>query len=209
MKIYDASLPITNSMLVWEGDEKVIIQTIATVEKDGVRLSKFSFGSHTGTHIDSPNHFLENGIGVDEISLEKLVGICRVFDLTKIKSLEIFPHHIEKEDIRKGDRIIFKTGNFALLKNSTFPKSYVSLSEDAASFLVDKGIYLVGTDFLGIEKKGSPNHPVHKMLLSSGVVIVEGLDLSEVQEGKYNLVCLPLRVVGVDGSPARVLLIKK
>lgn len=209
MEIHDVSLPIKNSMLVWDGDEKVSIQTIATVKNNGVRLTHFSFGSHTGTHIDSPNHFLEDGVGVDEISLEKLVGICKVVDLTKIKSLEIFPYHLKKKDIKKGDRIIFKTGNFSLLKKSTLPKSYVSLSEVGARFLVDKGIYLVGTDFLGIEKRGNPGHPVHKMLLSNGVVVVEGLDLSEVEEGIYDIVCLPLRVVGADGSPARVLLIRK
>lgn len=195
-------------MLVWEGDEKVSIQTIATVKKNGVKISKFSFGSHTGTHIDSPSHFLENGIGVDEISLEKLVGKCIVIDLTKIKSLEISSYHLEKKNIKKGDRVILKTGNFALLKKTTFPKSYIFLSEDGARFLVDKEIHLIGCDFLGIEKKGVSGHPVHKMLLSNGVVIVEGLDLSEIGEGKYNLVCLPLRVVGADGSPARALLIK-
>jgi len=209
MKIYDVSLPIKNSMLVWPGNKDVSIQNIKTFKKDGVRLTHFSFGSHTGTHIDAPNHFLENGKGVDKIDLEKLVGVCKVLDLTKIKSLEILPHHLEEKDIKKGDRIIFKTGNFSLLKKSTFPKSYVSLSEDAANFLVDKEICLVGTDFLGIEKKGNPKHPVHKTLLSNGIVIVEGLDLSKVKEGIYDIVCLPLKVVGGDGSPARVLLIRK
>lgn len=209
MKIYDVSLPITDSMLVWGDDEKVSIQTVATVEKDGVRLSKFSFGSHTGTHIDGPNHFLKDAGGVDEISLEKLIGRCMVIDLTKIKGLEILPSHLDKVDIKKGDRIVFKTGNFLLLKKSTFPKSYVSLSESGASFLVERGVCLVGTDFLGIEKRGNLGHPVHKMLLSNGIVIVEGLDLSEVKEGIYDIICLPLRVVGADGSPARVMLIKR
>ena len=195
-------------MLVWEGDGKVSIQTLATVEKDGVRLSKFSFGSHTGTHIDSPNHFLRDKEGVDKISLEKLLGRCFVIDLTKIKGLEILPCHLDKVDIKKGDRIVFKTGNFLLLKKSTFPKEYVSLSEEAARFLVDKGVCLVGTDFLGIEKRGNPGHPVHKMLLSNGIVIVEGLDMGKIKEGEYDIICLPLRVVGADGSPARVLLIK-
>lgn len=209
MKIYDVSLPITDSMLVWGDDEKVSIQTVATVEKDGVRLSKFSFGSHTGTHIDAPNHFLRDREGVDKISLEKLIGRCMVIDLTKIKGLEILPSHLDKVDIKKGDRVVFKTGNFLLLKKSTFPKSYVSLSESGASFLVERGVCLVGTDFLGIEKRGNLGHPVHKMLLSNGIVIVEGLDLSEVEEGIYDIICLPLRVVGADGSPARVMLIKR
>lgn len=196
-------------MLVWEGDEKVSIQTLATVKKDGVRLSKLSFGSHTGTHIDSPNHFLEKGVGVDKIDLEKLIGKCFVIDLTKIKGLEITSSHLKKIKIKKGDRIIFRTGNATILKKSSFPKEYVSLSEEAADFLAKKGVSLVGTDFLGIEKKGNPGHPVHKMLLSNGIVIVEGLDMEGIKEGEYDIVCLPLRIVGVDGSPARVLLIKR
>lgn len=209
MKIYDVSMPIKNSMLIWPGDKGVAIENLKTFNKDGVKLTHFSFGSHTGTHVDAPNHFLEAGLGVDEISLEKLIGRCFVIDLTKIKSLEILPQHLEKRDIKNGDRILFRTGNFSLLKQSSFPKSYVSLSEDAAKFLVDKGVWLVGTDFLGIEKRGNPNHPVHKILLSNGVVVVEGLDLSEIKEGVYDIICLPLRIVGTDGSPARAILIKK
>ncbi len=196
-------------MLVWERDEKVSIQTLATVERDGVRLSKFSFGSHTGTHIDSSNHFLRDARGIDKISLEKLIGRCFVIDLTKIKGLEILPHHLDKIDIKKGDRIIFRTGNFKFLKQSTFPKSYVSLSESGASFLVERGVCLVGTDFLGIEKRGNPGHSVHKILLSNGIIIVEGLDLGEIREGEYDIICLPLRVVGADGSPARAVLIRR
>lgn len=209
MKIYDVSLPIKNSMLVWPDNQDVNIERVKTFKKDRVRLTRFSFGSHTGTHIDAPNHFLENGISVAEIDLEKLIGKCIVVDLTKIKSLEILPEHLKSLAIKKGDRIIFRTGNFALLKESSFPKKYVSLSEAAAQFLVKIGVSLVGTDFLGIEKRGNPNHPVHKTLLANGVVIVEGLDLSEIKTGAYDIVCLPLKVVGADGSPARALLIKK
>ena len=209
MKTYDISLPIKNSMLVWEGKKKVSIKNLATVKKDGVKLSHFSFGSHTGTHIDAPSHFLQEGIDIDEISLKKLIGQCRVVDLTKIDHEEILQSDIAKVGIKKEDRILFKTGNFALLKKSTFPKNYISLSEKGAAFLVEKGIYLVGTDFLGIEKKGNSNHPVHKMLLGNGVVIVEGLDLSEIEKGVYDIICLPLKIVGVDGSPARVLLIER
>jgi len=209
MKIYDVSLPIENSMLVWEGDNKVSIKTIATVKRDGVALSRFSFGSHTGTHIDAPNHFLEEKPGIDKIDLDKLIGRCIVVDLTKIKGLKILPQHLKKINIKKGDRIVFKTRNFSLLKRSSFPKDYVSLSIEAARFLVDRSIFLVGIDFLGIEKRGNPNHPVHKTLLSNGVVIVEGLDLSKIEKGVYDIICLPLKVVGADGSPARALLIKK
>lgn len=209
MKIYDVTLPIENSMLVWEGGKKVSIRQITTVDKDNIALSQFSFGSHTGTHIDAPSHFLKEGIGVDKVSLEKLIGHCRVIDLSNIHHLEILPEDFEKLGIKKGDRILFKTGNFRLLKNPTFPKNYVYLSIEGSKFLADKKINLVGTDFLGIEKKSNPGHPIHKILLLAEIVVVEGLDLREVPEGSYKIFCLPLRVVGADGSPARVILVKE
>lgn len=208
MKIYDVSMPIHNKMLVWEGDPYVSITPVATIKKDGVALSHFSLGGHTGTHIDAPSHFLENGNTLDKIPLEKLIGKCRVLDLTKIDHQEILLSDIESYNIQKGERILFKTGNFRLLKNSDFPKTYVSLSLEAADFLVEKEIELVGTDFLGIEKKGSPGHPVHKKLLSHNIVIVEGLNLENVMEGEYEMICLPLNVLGVDGAPARVILVE-
>ncbi len=110
--------------------------------------------------------------------------------------------------IKKGSRILFKTGNFKLLKKRIFPQSYVSLSLEGAKYLAKKEIYLVGTDFLGIEKENSPGHLVHKALLAAGIVNVEGLDLSEVPPGKYQIFCFPLKVIGADGAPARVFLIK-
>lgn len=209
MKIYDVSMPIHNNMLVWEGDPKVSIETVATIAKDGARLSHFSLGSHTGTHVDAPSHFLENGDTVNKISLEKFIGKCRVFDLTHLDHQEILVSDIATYNIQKGERMLFKTGNFRLLKNSVFPKSYISLSLEAAEFLVEKDVLLVGTDFLGIEKKANPGHGVHKALLSHNIVIVEGIYLANVPEGEYSMICLPLNVIGVEGAPARVVLIKK
>lgn len=209
MMLYDVSMPIHSSMLVWDGDPKVSITPVATVAKDGVALSHFSFGNHTGTHVDAPSHFLENGNTIDRIPLKKFIGKCRVLDLTHIDHNEILVSDIAEYNIQKGERILFKTGNFALLKNLEFPKNYISLSLPAAEFLVEKGVVLVGTDFLGIEKKSSPGHPVHKALLSKEIVIVEGLALEDVPAGEYDMMCLPIRVVGIDGAPARVVLIKK
>lgn len=196
-------------MLIWPGDPGVSIEVKTTVKKDGVRLSYFSFGSHIGTHIDAPNHFLENATGIDKIVLEKLIGECNVLDFTKLKHLEITPKDLAHVPIRKGSRMLFKTGNFRFLKERTFPEHYVSLSLEGAEYLAKKEVYLVGTDFLGIEKRRNPGHPVHKTLLSAGIVNVEGLDLADVPAGKYELICLPLRVVGADGCPARVVLIKE
>ncbi|MBI2465407.1 cyclase family protein [Candidatus Shapirobacteria bacterium] len=209
MKIYDVTLPIHKDMLVWEGDESVSIEQTATLAKDEVALTRFSFGSHTGTHIDAPSHFLQNGKTLDKIPLNKLIGKCRVLDLTGIKHQEIQVSDLSERNITKGDRILLKTGNFRLLRKATFPKKYISLSLEAAEFLVKKEVVLVGTDFLSIEKKANPNHPVHKALLSKGIVNVEGLNLENVPAGKYEMICLPLHVVGVDGAPARVILVER
>lgn len=208
MKIYDVSMPIYSNMLVWPGDKEVVIKTTATVEKDGVGDSYLSFGSHTGTHVDAPKHFVKGGFGIDKIDLEKLIGECLVVDVTGIDHKEILPSDLTDIPITKGSRILFKTGNYRFIKKSVFPDSYVSLSLEAAQVLVQKGIFLVGIDFLGIEKRKNPGHPVHTTLLKAGIVNVEGLDLSEVPAGKYQLMCLPIKVKDSDGAPARVVLIQ-
>lgn len=209
MKIYDVSVPIKQNMLVWPGDSGVEIKILRTVKKDGIGESRFSFGSHTGTHIDAPSHFLERGMSIDKITPRKLIGDCRVVDLTNLGRQEILAEDISGLSIKKGERILLKTGNSFLLFKKNFPKNYVYLSLEGARFLADKKINLVGADFLGIEKKGNPNHPTHKVLLGAGIVLVEGLNLREVLEGSYKIFCLPLRVVGADGSPARVILVKE
>lgn len=209
MKIYDVSVPIKNGMLVWPGDSGVKIETLTTVKKDGIGESRFSFGSHTGTHVDAPNHFVKDGTGVDKILLKKLFGECEVLDLTKIGHQEILPSDLKGAKVKKGTRILFKTGSYKYFHGSKFPDSYVSLSLSAAEYLAKIEVYLVGIDFLGIEKRKNPGHPVHKTLLKNGIVNVEGLDLSNVSAGKYTIICMPLKVVDADGSPARVLLIKE
>lgn len=209
MKIYDVSVPIKNGMLLWPGDIGVKIETLTTVKKNGIGESRFSFGSHTGTHVDAPNHFVKDGIGVDKIFLKKLFGDCIVLDLTKIGHQEILLSDFKGAKIKKGTRILFKTGNYKYLHGTKFPDSYVSLSLSAAEYLSKKEVYLVGIDFLGIEKRKNPGHPVHKTLLKNGIVNVEGLDLSNISAGKYTIICMPLKVVDADGSPARVLLIKE
>lgn len=195
-------------MLVWPGDPGVRIDVKTTVAKHGVKLSWLSFSSHTGTHVDAPSHFLEKGVDLEKVPLEKFIGPCHVLDLTFVRKREISKEDLSRFQIRKGDRILFKTGNFRFLKKKTFPPSYLSLSLEAANLLAQKKIHLVGTDFLGIEKRKNPGHPVHTTLLGAGIVIVEGLDLAKVPAGRYQLFCLPFNVVGVDGAPARVILIQ-
>lgn len=205
MQFFDISLTIHNSMITWPGDIPASIKVEETVEEDGVRLSSIFLGSHTGTHVDAPNHFVKGATGVDQIALEKLIGSCKVIDLTTLQRKEILPEDF-KIPISEGDRVLLKTGNFKFLQENEFPDEYVSLSLEAAEFLVSKKINLIGIDFLGIEKQGNPDHPVHTTLLKAGIVLVEGLELSQVEQGDYQLYCLPLKILGSDGSPARVIL---
>ena len=209
MKIYDITLPISETIPVWPGQPSIQIEPLSTVSKDGSAVSRLSFSSHTGTHVDAPAHFVEGGDTVDEIGPDKLIGLCRVLDFTWLKPGEgISDSHLEQYDIVAGERILLKTVNSQLLHNESFTSEYVHVSLEGASYLAQKGIALVGMDYLGIEKKGSPGHPVHTELLKKGIVIVEGIDLENVSAGEYELICLPLKIVGCDGSPARALLIK-
>lgn len=196
-------------MLLWPGDPGVVIETTATIEKNGVGESRFTFGGHTGTHIDAPSHFVANGKNIDELDLKKLIGQCTVVDLTHLDHNEIMPEDLSSVEITKGSRILFKTGNFKFLHGNTFPDKYMSLSVEGAKYLVEKGVVLVGTDFLGIEKRGNPDHPVHKALLQAEIINAEGLDLANVPAGEYELICLPINVAGVDGAPARAVLVEK
>ena len=208
MKIYDISLPITQGMMVYPNSPSPEITTKTTVKEHGVGSSLFTFGSHTGTHIDAPNHFLEDGKGIDTNDLQKCVGPCIVFDVTGINHLEIMPSDFDTTVVTAGSRILFKSEN-SFIDKTQFPQTFVSLSLESATVLVEKGAVLVGTDFLGIEKRKNPGHPVHTTLLQAGIVVVEGLDLSKIPAGEYELVCLPINVIGADGAPARVVLIEQ
>lgn len=166
-------------------------------------------GTHTGTHIDPPYHFVDNGARVDQLDLDMLVGEAIVADLRSCEGT-IEPEDLTTLDLPLGaKRVLLKTTNSGLWQSLPveFPNSYVSLSPEGATWIVDRGIGLVGIDFLSIEARGSPGHPTHVRLLEAGVVIVEGLNLYDVPSGEYTLVCLPLRIVDGDGAPARAILI--
>jgi len=195
MKIIDISMPLHPAMVVWAGQEKFRREEIKS--GDSV-ISLLKLSSHTGTHIDAPKHFVRRGKGIDQIALEKFIGPCQVVAIEKIRKVKI----------RKGDRILLKTKNSQrrLLQKKKFVKDYVSLALEDAKYLAKKKVNLLGIDYLGVEAKGNPGHPVHKTLLQAGIVIVEGLDLSKVKPGKYNLVALPLKIRAGDGAPARVVL---
>jgi arylformamidase len=166
-------------------------------------------GTHTGTHVDPPNHFLEGAAGIDRVPLDVLVGPAVVADGRHLDR-PIGPADLDALNIpEEARRVLLRTANSELWKATTvrFPDRYACLTLEGATWVVERGIRLIGLDFLSVEQKGAAGHPVHHTLLENGVVIVEGLNLSEVEPGEYILVCLPLRIADGDGGPARAVLI--
>ncbi len=172
--------------------------------KDPANVSMMCMGTHTGTHVDPPIHFVEGGYTVDQIPLEHLYGSSEVIDLTDVKT------EIKKEDIEhvRSKIVLFKTRSSQLWNYGEFRKDYVYLSEDAARWVVENRVKTVGIDYLSIASFGE-GAPVHKILLGGGVTIIEGLDLRDIKPGKYTLACLPLKIVAGDGAPARAILIEE
>jgi arylformamidase len=208
MKIYDVTVPISEKTPVYEGDPNVQIETANAIARgDAANVSRLCFGAHTGTHVDAPNHFVEGTRKIHELELEKLTGICRVVEIEN-SVVAIEAKHIV--NLKGVERVLFKTRNsdFWAEMEQGFRKDFTYIAPDAAKALVDLGIKLVGIDYLSVEKFGAETFDTHVTLLEKEVVIVEGLDLREVSGGDYELICLPLKVVGGtgDGAPARTIL---
>ena len=207
MEIYDITVPIRSSMPVYEGDPGVKIEPWSAFAKgDSSNVSMLSFGAHTGTHVDAPAHFVEGARRIDALSLDVLIGPARVLRVPDDLN-EIDPEFINRGDLSGVERVLFHTRN-STFWNEGFRKDFTHLLPEAAQLLVDRGIKLVGTDYLSIEKFHSGHHRTHLTLLSNNVVIVEGLNLAEVPEGDYELICLPLKIAegAGDGAPARAVL---
>jgi arylformamidase len=207
--IFDVSLGIGPSMLTWPGDPAVEVDPAKRLSKgDPANVSELRLGSHTGTHVDPPFHFIDGAPGVDALDLNVLVGPALVVDLRDAGE-SIGPAELDALDLPAGtERILFRTKNSELWKKPhvEFPDSYTALSPEGAAWCVERGLKLVGTDFLSIEARGASGHPTHVTLLRAGVIIVEGLDLSEIGPGAYKFSCTPLKIVGGDGAPARAIL---
>lgn len=204
MKIYDISLPISTQTIVWPGDPNVQINTQFDNTSQSTN-SSLAFSAHTGTHIDSPLHFLPNGKTVDEIDLEKINGPCQIINI-KRSAPEISLKDLKNSQILPSSRILFKTGNSELNEQNQFNQNFCSLSPEVAQFLADRQVALVGIDYLSIEPYDSPGHPIHKLLLSNQIVILEGLYLDHVPAGEYELVCLPLKLKNLEAAPCRAIL---
>jgi arylformamidase len=202
----DASLLLQSGMLVWPGDPLVKITQFKAISRgDSSNVSLLSLGAHTGTHMDAPRHFFDGGPGMDKLPLEAVIGPARVIairDRVSIQARELRAHRI-----RRGERIIFKThGSTARWRQPGFARDYVYVTNEAALFLADRGVRMVGVDYLSVGGFKKDSHETHRTLLGAGVWIIEGLELSSVPPGRYDLIALPLRILDADGAPARVVL---
>lgn len=208
MKIYDVTVPISNRVPIYTGDPTASVESVHEIGKgDPANVSKMCFGVHTGTHVDAPNHFIEGRRRVDQLDLEKLMGTCRVIAINESADA-IAPEHLG--DLGGVERVLFKTRNSAFWNNPEegFRTDFTFISPEAARVLAERGIKLVGIDYLSVERFGSTDFETHHTLLEKEVVIIEGVDLRQIEPGDYELICLPLNYLGGqgDGAPARTIL---
>lgn len=205
MKVWDISMSIHPGMTVYKNrDENRPVFTAVRDHAGGSAYeTKITLNLHTGTHLDAPLHILENGSTIDRIEPEKLITRCRVLDMSHVKD-RITRVELEARMIEAGDFLIFKTRNS---QQETFDFGFVFLEESGARYLREKKVKGVGIDSLGIERD-QPGHPTHRILMESGIIILEGLRLAHVEEGLYTLIALPLKLEGLEASPVRAVLIQ-
>lgn len=202
----DVSVPIRSGMVVWPNHPPVRIERVGDQRKGDICThSQISFGSHTGTHLDAPLHFLPGGKGLDAMPHSIMVGPARILEIgtpTDVLRESLRPHRI-----RRGERLLLKTGNSTRCwKTDSFLDDYVGVSLEAAAYLAERRVGLIGIDYLSIAGFHADAVGIHQTLLGAGVWILEGLNLSGVSPGRYQMICLPLNLTDADGGPARVLL---
>lgn len=208
MHTYDISVTISPDLPTWPGDPRVVLERVEKMEAGAdSNVTRLAMSAHTGTHIDAPYHFILEGISVDQVPVETLTGRAYVLHLPDVDLITATV--LEEASIPpRTRRVLFRTRNSDCWprQESHFRRDYVALSADGADYLVDRGVKLVGVDYLSIAPFDEVI-PTHRILLGAGIIIVEGLDLSQVSQGRYNFYCLPLKLSGADGAPARAILV--
>jgi arylformamidase len=204
MKLIDITVPLDAALPVYPGNTPFSLEAVKRIAQGGSsNVSSLHMSAHAGTHVDAPRHFFDSGDGVESLPLELLLGRVRVIEVMSSKG--IGPEAlrgIEAEDIR----VLIKTRNSRLWGSSEFHPDYVGVTAEGATYLVNHGVKVLGVDYLSVEEFHKPGAPAHHILLGGGTIVIEGLNLRDVEPGTYELFCLPLRVVGADGAPARVVL---
>lgn len=210
MPIYDISLTLSPDLPVWPGDPQIALELVESMDAGAhANVSRLSASVHSGTHVDAPHHFMNDGRTVESLSLDILTGPCFVLHLlddVDAITADVLAH----STIPSGTtRLLFKTRNSThwARNEKTFFSGFVGVTENGAEWLVEHRIILVGVDYLSVAPYRQ-SVPTHRILLGAGVVVVEGLNLTDVPQGDYLLYCLPLKLLGSDGAPARSILVK-
>jgi len=205
-RVLDVSIPNGHGMHVYPGDPMLRVEPVRRIAAGDVcNVSLLTMGSHTGTHVDAPFHFLADGPRLGDVGLDRMIGDALVADLRGRAAID--GAALADVPLRQGDILVCLTDNSRRWDAADFQRDFTYLTEDAAEALVARGVRAVGMDYLSIERFGSAEFPVHRRLLEAGIFIVEGLDLRAVEPGRYTLVCLPLKFPELDGAPARAVLL--
>ena len=205
LRFIDVSVPLTPGIPVYPGNPPFEMEAVKRIAQGGSsNVSRIAMGTHTGTHVDAPLHFFDGTPGADALALDLLIGRAHVVDMPKRGG--IGAEDLSRAGLREDLRVLLRTPNSALWNGTAFKQDYTYLAEDGAQYLLAQGVKLVGIDYLSVEQFKKPGAPAHRALLEAGVIIVEGLNLSDVDPGMYEMYCLPLRIAGADGAPARVVL---
>ena len=204
MKVIDISWPLFSGTTEYKDKKSLAFQAIKEFDKDGVRDAIITMGTHTGTHVDAPAHFLKDGKTIDQIGLGALIGQAHVVNcITAVDTITM--QDLQNIDIKQHEIVLLRTSNSALSPHDPFKKDFIYLDASAARFLVEKKVKAVGIDYLGIER-GNSEHPTHTIFMHHDIPIIEGLRLAHVQPGYYFFICLPLSIIGLEAAPARAIL---
>jgi arylformamidase len=206
MKLIDVTVPLDAKLPTYPGNTPFTLEPTQRMAQGATsNVSAVHMSVHAGTHVDAPRHFFDDGRGADALPLDMLVGRTRVVDVT---SRRIEAADLEPFDLSEDVRVLIKTHNSRLWGDPQFHADFVGVAESGARYLVDHGVKVVGVDYLSVEIYKAPGKPAHNLLLGNGVIVIEGLQLRDVEPGVYDMFCLPLKIVGSDGAPARVVLRK-
>jgi arylformamidase len=207
-RIYDISVPLVNGAVVYPGNPEIRIEPHSELSRGASsNCSRIALGSHSGTHVDAPKHFFDAGSTVERLPLPVLIGDARVISFGE-DVMSVTAALLEREELDGVERVIIRTRNSRFITDPEFHKDFTYVAPDGAEYLAALAVKLVGVDYYSVEQFRSGHHKTHKTLLERGIVIVEGLNLSGISPGDYELICLPLRLDGLDGAPARAVLIK-
>lgn len=205
MKLIDVSLPLQTGLPTYPGNTPFSLEPVKRIaEGASSNVSSLHLSAHTGTHVDAPRHFFDDGPGTEGLSLDLLCGRARVIELTTRRTIAV--DDLATFDLREDVRVLLKTHNSRLWASPEFHQDYIGVSAEAARYLVDRGVKVIGVDYLSVEEFRKPGAPAHRALLGAGTIVIEGLNLRDVEPGVYEMFCLPLAIVGADGAPARVVL---